>query len=119
MDARLIQVAPPTKPRVALKLPIYCNTVLSYYVAPPTKPRVALKHYALGIYVARLIGCTTHKAACGIETSLFSWLNNSSSGCTTHKAACGIETIPTIFCLVKTSRVAPPTKPRVALKHRV
>mgnify|MGYP000891694389 CR=1 FL=1 len=37
--------------------------------------------------------CTTHKAACGIETKNSLYQHIIFFRCTTHKAACGIETI--------------------------
>ena len=40
-----------------------------YDVAPPTKPRAALKHTYSVCEGSPERRCTTHKAACGIETS--------------------------------------------------
>ena len=85
-------------------------------------------------------GCTTHKAACGIETcrgrramtpcwwvapptkprAALKQISTTRTGsafacCTTHKAACGIET-PSTLTVETSVFVAPPTKPRAALK---
>ena len=85
--------------------------------APPTKPRAALKHTFRSAPRCADFCCTTHKAACGIETSqnfhlerggflaapptkpraalkppAIGELFNQHRRCTTHKAACGIET---------------------------
>ena len=63
------------------------------------------------------ICCTTHKAACGIETrkSVLHRLRTRRC-CTTHKAACGIETSIS-RCLQPARPAAPHTKPRAALKR--
>ena len=63
-------------------------------------------------------GCTTHKAACGIETSPMMTMSPVPNRCTTHKAACGIETKHYSFIFLLNS-AAPPTKPRAALKRTV
>ena len=46
-----------------------------------------------GMFFMCLLCCTTHKAACGIETKWLQLLAYTISCCTTHKAACGIETL--------------------------
>ena len=61
--------------------------------------------------------CTTHKAACGIETFLLPSGVQKEVSCTTHKAACGIETSKSTSSGETPSKVAPPTKPRAALKQ--
>ena len=62
------EVAPPTKPRAALKRHRNKFKLFLVLVAPPTKPRAALKLPILAFFIVSGEGCTTHKAACGIET---------------------------------------------------
>ena len=65
-----MNLAPPTKPRAALKpvdIPIHA---LGIRLAPPTKPRAALKHAKYKFVLYEEPACTTNKAACGIETSI-------------------------------------------------
>ena len=65
-----------------------------FFVAPPTKPRAALKLRVVFLEVMLQEGCTTHKAACGIETRAQIYNLNAVN-------------------------VAPPTKPRAALKREM
>ena len=89
--------------------------VLRHVVAPPTKPRAALKPQVCQGNTHQCVRCTTHKAACGIETSgvrtegsafavapptkpraalkpdLQVLITSGIVGCTTHKAACGMS----------------------------
>ena len=86
----ILLVAPPTKPRAALKQRVGDMILDANHAAPPTKPRAALKLPQLPFGVEFVTSCTTHKVACGIET---------------YKVRGEIERVPT---------VAPPTKPRAA-----
>ena len=59
--------------------------------APHTKPHAALKHIGATPDRIMQMSCTTHKAACGIETSRKEGVPPTMQGCTTNKAACGMS----------------------------
>ena len=56
-------LAPPTKPRAALKLISSLSTISRAVVAPPTKPRAALKQDRCPDFPSQSSTCTTNKGA--------------------------------------------------------